>query len=172
MGSLTLAQLGLTSYGSVPPKGSQEETEARSAAWPWLPGPTFSYESWRPRAAGTRSRSRRKALSRAERLAMLCSRRQKTLPEVRCSVPRSFYPSEPHPGGNNRNLTAPEAQEQVPPPDGVTTRPNAPCLCWVSAPTNDNWPSDKSAGPANSSPPACPCTSHLSLALPAPGTIL
>lgn len=56
---------------------------------------------------------------------------------------------------------------------GATTRPSyrtpkAPCLCWVSAPTNDNWPSDKSAGPANSSPPACPCTSHLSSTLPAP----
>lgn len=128
------------------------------------PAQAFSCESWRLRAAGTRSRSHSKALSRAERLPMLHSHRQKTLPEVCCSMPRSFHPSEPHPGGNNRNRTQRQRHRCHHRPSYRT--PKAPCLCWVSTPTNDNGPSDASAGPANSSPPACPCASHLPSILP------
>lgn len=132
-----------------------------SAAWP-KPFPVRAGGSELQRQA---DRSHPKALSRAERLPAPF-RRQKTLPAVCCSVPRSFHPPEPHPGGNTGTELSPRGT-------GATTRPSyrtpkAPCLCWVSTPTNDNWPSDKSAGPANSSPPACPCTSHLSSTLPAP----
>lgn len=69
------------------------------------------------------NRSRPKALSRAERLPAPF-RRQKTLPAVCCSVPRSFHPPEPHPGGNNRNRTQPQRhrchhQTELPHPQGT-----------------------------------------------------